>query len=118
MKLIIRRNQADVKGIFGGHKGVRFSLQARAEIDGKERSLIERYKVGDKILASYEMPMGNSPPLQIHVSVNDLMNGKTTEMDDISTLLQLEEAIKTGCQNLKNWLAVMSTFGGEEVIEI
>jgi hypothetical protein len=119
MKLIIKRNQADVKGVFGGHKGVRFSLFAKADINSDERALIDRYKVGDYILASYEQPIKRtSEKLEFHLSVNSLVNGKTTELESISTLLDLEEEIKKGCQNLKNLLLVMSTFGGEEVIEI
>jgi hypothetical protein len=120
MKLIIRRNQADVKGVFGGHKGVRFSLYAKADITSEERALIDRYKVGDYSLASYEKPLRGSPEkkLEFHLSVNNLIDGRTTELDSISTLLDLEEEIKKGCQSLKNLLLVMSTFGGEEVIEI
>ena len=39
MKLTIKRNQADVKGLFGGHKGVRFSLYAKANITSEEQFL-------------------------------------------------------------------------------
>jgi len=118
MKLTIKRNQTDVKGLFGGHKGVHFSLYARANITSEERALIDQYKVSDYILASYERPIKGSPNLAFHLSVNDIINGRTTEIDDISTLLKLEEAIQEGCRNLKDLLTVMNTFGGEEVIEI
>ncbi len=63
MKLIVKRNQTDVKGLFGGHKGVRFSLHARANITDEERALIDRYKVSGHILASYELPIKGSPTL-------------------------------------------------------
>jgi hypothetical protein len=58
MKLTIRRNQADVKGLFGGHKGVRFSLFGRVQVSTDENALIERYKVGDYALADYELRLG------------------------------------------------------------
>ncbi len=117
MKLTIRRNQADVKGLFGGHKGVRFALSGQVSVSDAERALIERYKVGDQILASYEQQVGKEA-MTFHVSVNSLLNGTTAETDSVGTLLELEEKLKEGCQNLKNLLQVMATFGGEQVIEV
>lgn len=118
MKLTIKRDQADVKGIFGGHKGVSFSLYAKADITDDERALIERYKVNDYILASYELPIKGSESQGFNLSVDRLTRGATTETSSISALLELEEKIKSGCQNLKSLIEVMKTFGGEEVIEI
>lgn len=119
MKLIIRRDQADVKGLLGGHKGVNFSLFTQANITDEESALIKRYKVGDQIIASYQRPKkGQSEMLEFYLSVNDIVNGRTITMDSIITLLDLEETIKKGCKNLKDLLAVMSTFGGEEIVEI
>jgi len=119
MKLTIKRDQADMKGVFGGHKGVRFKLYAKVDINEEERALIERYRVRDHILASYERPIKrSSEKLEFHLSVNDIINGRTTEMESISTLLDLEDAIKDGCQNQKILLEVMNTFGGEQIIEI
>jgi len=118
MKLTIKRDQADVKGMFGGHKGVSFSLYAKADITKDERELIEHYKIGEHILASYDLPIKGSESMEGNLSVNRLMNGTNIATDSISTLLELEEKIKEGCQNLKTLLKVMKTFGGEEVIEI
>ena len=118
MKLKIKRDQADVKGLLGGHKGVRFSLYAKVDITDEERALIERYKVGDYILASYQFSRKGSEPVDINLRVNSLVNGYKTDMDSIYKLLELEEAIKNGCGNLKTLIQVMATFGGEETIEI
>ena len=118
MKLIIRRNQADVKGLFGGHKGVCFSLYAKVvEITSEEQALIDRYKAGDYVLASYTWHYKNTP-VEAIVSVDNLIKGKTIEVHNIQTLLDLEKEIKSSCINLKNLLLVMSTFGGIETIEI
>ena len=117
VKLVIRRNQADVKGVFGGHKGVRFSLFGKVDVTDAERALIERYKVGDYTLADYELRLVKET-IPFRVSVNDIMNGKSVETDSIKTLLELEDKIKEGCVTLKNLLQVMATFGGEEVVEI
>lgn len=119
MKLIIKRNQADQKGIFGGHKGVSFTLYSKAELTQHERALIERYKVGDHVLAEYSVqPKGAVRPTEYTITVNNLANGTTGTAGSIGTLLDLENAIKDGCLHLKTLLQVMSTFGGEEVIEI
>jgi hypothetical protein len=119
MKLTIKRNQADQKGFFGGHKGVNFSLYSKADLTQEEHALIERYKVGDLILAEYTWrPRSGGQPVEVAIRVNTLANGTTDTTDSITTLLDLEEAIKGGCRNLKSLLRVMSTFGGQEVIEI
>ncbi|HEX3624876.1 MAG TPA: hypothetical protein VH280_05545, partial [Verrucomicrobiae bacterium] len=113
MKLTIRRNQMDVKGLFGGHKGVRFSLYGKCDILEGERALIDKYKVGDYVLADYEVPL-TTEKLTMTVTVNGILNGQTVETGNINTLLDLEKSMKQGCQNLKNLLDVMKTFGGEE----
>ena len=117
MKLTIRRNQSDVKGLFGGHKGVSFALFAQVAIKPEEKALIERYKVGDYVLAQREIKIGNNM-VPHNVTVNGLINGTTTNTDSIAMLQQLEADIKEGCQNLKTMLSVMATFGGEETVEI
>jgi hypothetical protein len=117
MKLIIRRNQADVKGLFGGHKGVNFALFAKVDILPEEKALIERYKVHDYPLAQSEFKLGKEM-VPFNLTVDSLVNGSTTTTDSIATLLKLEADIKEGCQNLKSMLSVMATFGGEETIEI
>ncbi len=116
MKLVIRRNQADVKGLFGGHKGVSFSLFGQCAVSESERALIERYKVGEYILASYTA--GGREPIEFHIRVNGLISGTTHQTNDIETLLKLEEEMKSGCNNLKNLLLVMASFGGEQAFEI
>ncbi len=117
MKLTIRRNQADVKGMFGGHKGVSFSLFGKCAVSDAERALIDKYKVGDYILASYAVPT-RGEPIEFKITVNSLISGTTHNAGDIDTLLKLEEEMKTGCNNLKNLLMIMSSFGGEQTFEI
>jgi hypothetical protein len=117
MKLTIRRNQADVKGLFGGHKGVSFALSGQVSVSDGERALIERYKVNDHILAEYQKQRG-AEVVTFQVSVRDLMYGKSVETNSIGTLLDLEDKLKEGCQNLKTLLEVMATFGGEEILEV
>ncbi len=114
MKLIIRRDQAAKKGIFGGHKGMNFSLYCKVEISKEEQKLIDKYKVNDHVLTWREGDNGQIPGLRI----KDLVYGHTVELSDVGTLLNNEEVIKGACEDFKNLLLVMASFGGEEVIEI
>lgn len=114
MKLIISRDQAAKKGMFGGHKGMRFSLACRVEISPDEKALIEKYKVHEHVLTWRDDDSGRIPG----VTVNDLVLGKSYELDDVTTLLNNEEVIKRACQDFKNLLLVMASFGGQETIEI
>jgi hypothetical protein len=118
MKLTIKRNQADVKGLFGGHKGVKFSLSGRCEISPNERSLIEKYKIGDYVLAQYQKQIKGADPFDFRITVNGIISGTTVETEDIKTLRELEASMKIGCANMKELLGVMASFGGEEVFDI
>lgn len=118
MKLIIKRNQADVKGFFGGHKGVNFSLNGRCEISADEKSLIEKYKLGDYTLASYQKQGKGGDVINLNITVNGILSGTSAETGDVKTLLELEESMRVGCANMKELLGVMASFGGEKVIEI
>jgi hypothetical protein len=118
MKLIIKRNQADAKGLFGNHRGVNFSLYGRCDVDSNEKVVIEKYKLGEHVLASYKITPNGRKPLDFRITVNGIIAGQAVETEDIHTLLELEEAMKKGCRNLKSLLGVMATFGGEQSFEI
>ncbi len=117
MKLEIWRDQSDVKGLFGGHKGVSFKLVTRVQLSSDETALIAKYKVGDDVLVTYELhgPDRNVP---FTITINQMTAGHTVNTRDVATLIEVEDAIKTRCQNLKGWLQVMATFGGYETVEI
>jgi len=106
-----------VKGLFGGHKGVTFSLYAKVEIRPEERALVDKYKVVDWVLASEEFYIRDEK-FERNCTVKSLLAGDTHTTRDLADLKSWEEQIKVGCQNLKSALQVMATFGGEEVIEI
>lgn len=117
MKLEIWRDQSDVKGLFGGHKGVSFKLITRVQVSQEETALIAKYKIGDDIVATYQVP-GHREDIPFNITVNQLVAGYTANTRDIATLIDLENAIRSQCSNLKNWLRVASTFGGYEAVEI
>jgi hypothetical protein len=115
MKLHIKRDQKQEKGLFGGNKGVNFSLTCNAKYTPAEKELIDKYKLGEQTLAEYRIK-GNDLPF--FVTVSRLETGFTSEIKDLGELQELEEKIENACRTLKGYLAVATTFGGERVIDI
>lgn len=114
MRLLINRNQQQVKGFLGGNKGMLFELKCRVELTSPENDLVARYKVRDMDVAGAIVPDGKDPSL---LTVGKLLEGITYPCRDVTQLLAVEEQIKNGCKNFKMLLMVMNTFGGEEVVE-
>jgi len=112
VKLIIKRNQKEKKDVFGAYKGVTFILNCRIELDSVEQELVSKYNASDQVLTYKESQ--DSPDL----TLNQLINGVTAELDDIGVMMNKEEVIKKACESFKNRLMIMATFGGEEVIDI
>lgn len=119
MKVLVRRDQADVKGWFGGHKGMSFSLQVKAEPTTEERDLIHRYKLEESILHEWQTQVpGMEEPLDHVMTVKDLLNGRNFAGRRVTEIIAIEEGVIKGAQNLKLLIDVASSFGGERVIEI
>ena len=72
MQLTITRNQADIKGLFGGHKGVSFSLSGQCSVSADEKALIERYKVGSYELAAYQMKLKGGTSIEVSITVDGI----------------------------------------------
>jgi hypothetical protein len=125
MKLLLRRDQRS--SMLGK---VIFTLEVRADITAEEQSNIRKYKLGDTMLyQSHEMTDRGSgllgmasrlafKAMTIHVSVNDLANGKRIECKDIVEMLAVEDQIKEAAQTFSQVLSAAASFGGEEVVEI
>jgi len=115
MKLIIKRDQKQEKGLFGGDKGMKFLLSCRTELTPEEQSLIKKYKPEREMLAAISLE--EDPKQSGLLFINDLIIGKTYECKDVITLLYVGDKIKKACENFKTLLVVMDSFDGEEVIE-
>jgi len=113
MKLIIKRNQKAQTGLFGGHKGMSFLLSSRIELTQEEKETIVKYKLENHPI-TFITQNGTDIPSE---TVSTLLHGSTTEVKDITVLLNNEEVIKNACKDFKLLLEVIATFGGEEVIE-
>jgi hypothetical protein len=113
MTLKIARNQA--AGMFGG---VKFELSAKAALTPEESSLISKYKVDKEVLLKKEIKIpltGRS--LLLDITIGSLVGGQNFKCNDIGEILEYEANIRESCQKFRNYLSVMQSFGGEEVVE-
>jgi hypothetical protein len=114
MKLLIQRDQRQQKGLLGGNKGAMFQLTCRVQLTPQEQELVTRYRAEKEPLLYRELK-GEMVPT---VFIENLVQGKSYEAKDVSTLIENEDEVRKACQNFKNLLVVMATFGGEETVEI
>ena len=113
MRLVLRKNQA--KKLMGG---ISFELQAIAELTDEERELVRKYKADKEILMKKEVKIpftGRS--LVLNITIGSLMMGQTFNCNDIAEILEYDKIVRESCESFKNYIEVMGSFGGEEVIE-
>jgi len=114
IKLIIKRDQRAHTGLFGGHKGMIFTLSYRVVLTPQAQELVKKYKAEEYPLTFRTDRDGKQV---VDQTVSSLMRGRTEECKDITVLLNNEEVLKRACQDFKTLLTVMASFGGKEVIE-
>lgn len=113
MKLFLSREQE--KGMLGG---VKFGLKARVELTNEESELVRKYKADKEVLLKKELKIPfTGRAIVFDITVGSLMTGQTFKCNDIAEILETEENVKESCKNFKNYIEVMRSFGGEEVIE-
>lgn len=113
MKLVITREQQDVKGAFGGHKGVSFKLACRLELTAEETELVNRYKLQGYALTT---TMFNGQEVT-GISLGALIQGQSMTVNDVTTLIHQENIIKDSCDQLPYLFDLCRNFGGQETIE-
>jgi hypothetical protein len=109
MHLLIKRDQADMKGVFGGHKGVQFSLYYRLVLTPEEEQLVGRYKLDNHVLTR--------SPAKID-TVRQATQGISQSVESVEVLLNNEEVIKRACDQFCTLIAVARSFGGEEMVKL
>ncbi len=131
MKLKLRRTQKS--GIIGK---VTFSLFAQTDLSPEEAGYVKKYKMGKEVLYYKEKVDPSSIPggtmaamasvgrllaakaLNLTITADDLVNGKTVECKDIVEMRAAEEQIKEACALFKEVLESAAHFEGEEIIEV
>jgi hypothetical protein len=109
MQLVIRRTQADAKGVFGGHKGVNFNLFYRLVLTPEETSVVQRYKLDMHVLS--RSGAGTTE------TVGEAIRGVNQTVQSVDVLLNNEDIAKRACDSFYKLLLVAQSFGGEDVVE-
>ncbi len=128
MKLRLNKSQRTA----GLTKKVVFTLGAQVDLSAQEQDYVNRYKMGKEVVYSkervnpetvdYASAKGmfrnlSAIALNLSISVNDLVLGRTIECKDIIEIIDAEDSIKEACKTLKILLDACSGFEGEEIIE-
>lgn len=115
MKLVIQRDQRQQKGLLGGNKGAMFSISCQVQLTPQEQDLVKRYRVeNEKLVAAGTLKAS----LTQELTIGTLIQSVSLECPNIGALLESEKEIRNACRAFKNYLDVMATFGGQEVVEI
>ena len=90
MKLIVKRDQADRKGVFGGHKGMNFLLAFRVELTSAEQELVTQYRTEREMIAfiplkteSIKVIEGNGAGV---LQIADMLKGQVYQCADVATM--------------------------------
>jgi hypothetical protein len=113
MRLVIQRNQDDVKGVFGGSKGVSFTLKYQLQLTDEEKEIVRRYRL-DSYPLTWHTVQGTRMPDD---TIGNMLQGRAQTVTDVTTLLRNEEIVKNACDALPNLFRVVRTFGGTEVVD-
>ena len=109
MELMIRRTQADMKSVFGGHKGVAFNLYYRLVLTPEEAVLVQKYKLDTHVLSK----AGSGLP----ETVADAILGVNQSVQSVEILLGNEATAKRACDAFYKLILVAGSYGGEEVVK-
>ena len=112
MQLVIRRDQADIKGMLGGHKGVQFTLSYQLQLNEHELALVERYKLHDYAI-TYTSHQGTRIPDD---TIRNMLAGRSQTVEKVTTLVKNEEIVKDACDSLPALFEIVTTFGGTETV--
>jgi ethanolamine utilization protein EutA (predicted chaperonin) len=113
MKLVIRKEQS--KKMMGG---ISFVLHAQVDLTDEELDLVHKYKAYKQVLMNKQLKIPfTSKTLSLNITIGSLINGQTFNCNDIGEILEYENSVKESCESFKNYIEVMASFGGEEIIE-
>jgi len=122
MELHLSRSQKS--GLMGG---IKFTLSVKTSLTDAERGHVSKYKLGDTLLyekgsekiaaAGGFTSMLTARLMQLRVTANDLINGKSIECKDILEMLAAEQQIKESAEAFHAMLTAAAKFEGEEVIK-
>lgn len=99
--------------MFGGSKGISFTLKYQLQLNEEEQEIVRRYRLESYPL-TWNTVQGTRMPDD---TVGNMMEMRTQTLTDVTTLLKNEEIVKSACDALPHLFNVVRTFGGKEVID-
>jgi len=129
MKLRLNKSQRS-SGVMS--KKVVFSLGAHVDLTAQEADYVKKYKMVSAVLYNkdrvnpemndYKSGKGvmrnlSAIAMNINLTVDDLVTGRTIECKDINEIIDAEDTVKSACKGLKNLLEACAGFEGEEIVE-
>lgn len=113
MQLVIKKDQS--KKLMGG---MSFELLAKVQLTENEAALVSKYKADKEVLMKKEFKIPfTGRAIVLNITIGSLIAGQTFKCNDIGEILEYENSVKESCEAFKNYIEVMGSFGGEEVIE-
>lgn len=114
MKLVLVRNQS--KGLTGN---VSFEVRGQVQFTSEESDLVRHYKLENQVLSVKPLRVfGKDTGQVVEVKVKTLTNGDTFKAKDLGEVVGYTENLIEACQNMKTYLEIAKTFGGQEVVNI
>jgi hypothetical protein len=113
VRLIVNRSQAAMTGMFGGHKGVEFTLSYRLELTPEEHELVQQYKL-EYYPVTWRTQQGQRMPDD---TISNMLQGRSQTLTDVTTLIANERVVKEACDALPPLFEIVRSFGGDEVVE-
>jgi len=129
MKLRLNRSQR-TSGMMS--KNVVFSLGAQVDLTAEEAGYVKKYKMNKQVIYNKDrvnpemhdygsgkgiMRNLSAIAMNINLTVDDLVKGRTIECKDIGEILDAEDTVKSACKSLKHLLEACSGFEGEEIVD-
>lgn len=114
MKLHLQRDQQQRTSVFGRSQGWDFSLWYQLELSHQEQATVERYGLGEHMLAEYDDPRGKT----VRVSVAAAQQGARYDATSLQDALKSEGIIYSSCKEFKMLLEGAERWGGRHVFEI
>lgn len=121
MKLILAKSQIN-RGVISSKKG--YAIKAKVELTDAERDIVRKFDLYEQVIYKSvhdggDSFLGNIATIMKStvLSVYALTEGKTIECEDIFQLIEIESALHSACQNLKDLIDATAGFEDEVVIE-
>jgi hypothetical protein len=113
MRLHIRRDQQEVKGMLGGSRRMSFTLRYKMELTEEESEVVRRYRL-EYYPLTWRTIQGTRTADD---TIGNMVEGRSQTVTDVTTLLANEKIVKDACDALPALFNVVRTFGGREIVD-